>query len=521
MSLAGIPDKTLGWGVLEWCSQNLANPDGEFMGDPWMFSPEQARFVLWWYAVDENGRFCSRRGLLMRPKGWGKSPFLAAICSAELLGPVRFSHFDKVSGEPVGKPVPSPHIQLVAVSEAQTENTMSLIREMLQLGPASDNYYLDIGRSRILSRHGRIEPVTANAKTREGQRVTFACLDETHLWDQSNGGIKLAATIRRNLGKMGGRSIETSNAYQPGEGSVAESSHQYFLDIEAGLITNDPGFLYDTAEAPKDAPYRGEGRRAGLICAYGDSCSENGGWIDLDRIEQEMDDPATTEPDGRRFYFNQVVKGFSQWLNVEFWEKLGANHYVSGSEKIALGFDGSIRNDSTALVACRLADGFIWPVAVWEKPDTDDDSWEVPFLDVDRVLRETMASYDVQFVYADPAYWQDIVGRWSLDHEDKVYEFWTHRRAAMAKAVERFETAVQTGQLSWSNLPEHEVLGRHVMNAHVDETSSGKLIRKEFPQSRRKIDTAMAAVLAFEARAAAISDGRLDGDASDNTIYSF
>lgn len=519
MALEGIPSLTLGWGVLEWCSQNLVNPDGENMGDPWIFSPEQARHVLHWYAIDDKGKFLYRRSLLMRPKGAGKSPFLAAICSAELLGPVRFSHFNK-NNDPIGKPHPTPLIQLVAVSEAQTENTMSLIREMLGLGNASKNYYIDIGQTRILSAHGRIEPVTANAKSREGQRLTFAVLDESHLWIPSNRGDVLANTLRRNLGKVAGRSIETSNAFHPGEGSVAEASYAYYQDIKAGLAKN-PGFLYDSSEAPEGTPYRGPGRRAGLIEAYGDAASERGGWVDLDRIEQEMDDPATTEADGRRFYFNQIVQGYSQWLDPDAFNKLESISVSLPRERIALGFDGSIRNDSTALVACRLSDGFIWPIEVWEKPDNAPDDWEVPFLLVDKCVRETLKKHDVAFMYADPAYWQDIVGRWSLDHEDIVYEFWTHRKAAMAKAIERFETAVNTGQLSWSGLPEHEVLKRHALNAHADETPSGKLIRKEFPQSKRKIDAVMAAVLAFEARAAAIADGRLNPDAVVNQIYSF
>ncbi|HSN24004.1 MAG TPA: hypothetical protein VLS45_07525, partial [Methylomicrobium sp.] len=520
--LEGIPDKTLGWGVLEWCTVNLVNPDGENMGDPWIFSPEQARFVLWFYAVDSRGKFVYRRALLMRSKGWGKSPFLAAICCAELLGPVRFSHWVEDDGrtEPVGKPVAKPLIQLVAVSEAQTENTMSLAREMLSLGAASDKYYLDIGRSRILSQHGKIEPVTANARTREGQRPSFVCLDETHLWVASNHGIELANTVRRNLGKVAGRSIETSNAFHPGEGSVAESSYQYHLDIEAGKKRN-PGFLFDSREAPPETPYDAcPERRAGLIKAYGDSCHENGGWIDLDRIEQEIDDPATTESDGRRFYFNQIIRGYSQWLDPNKWNKLSVANAISKHEPIALGFDGSIRNDSTAIVACRMSDGFLWPVQVWEKPAGVKD-WEVPFLEVDAVMRKTLKEYDVRWVYADPAYWQDIVGRWSVDNEDKIYEFWTHRKAAMAKAVERFETAVNTGQLSWSSLPEHEVLSRHVLNAHFVDTPSGKLIGKESRDSERKIDTAMAAILALEARGAAIADGRLEDNEPDNTIYSF
>ena len=96
----GLPKLTLGWDILDWGSEYLAQPDGAFKGDTWVYTKEQARFVLWFYAIDEKGRFIYRRALLARPKGWGKSPLLAAIASTELLGPVQFSGFDAY-----GKPV--------------------------------------------------------------------------------------------------------------------------------------------------------------------------------------------------------------------------------------------------------------------------------------------------------------------------------------------------------------------------------------------------------------------------------
>lgn len=522
----GLPERTLGWGILEWGSTYLAQPDGENMGDTWRYTPEQAKFILWFYSLDEFGKFIYRRALLERAKGWGKSPLLAAICATELLGPVVFDGWD-ANGNPVGKPFSTPLIQLAAVSGAQTDNTMSLVIEMLGQGEASNEYYLDIGRTRILSAHGKIEPVTANAKSREGQRPTFAVLDETHLWIPSNHGDKLAATIRRNLGKVNGRSIETTNAFTPGEGSVAERSYLYYEMLKGNAQEFiDAGLLYDSRSAPPDTPYeRCPERRQGLIIAYGDSAKENGGHVDLDRIEREMDDPATKESDGRRFYFNQIVQGYNQWLDPQEWGSRKDVRPILRSDRIALGFDGSVRNDSTALVACRLSDGFIWPIEVWEKPESAPKDWEVPYMLVDAKVRETLKEFNVKWMYCDPAYWQDIVGRWALDFNDGdkeiVFEFWTNSKKKMAQAIERFETAVQTGQISWSGLPEHEVVNRHVMNAHAEETPYGNLIKKEFPQSNRKIDAAMAAVLAFEARADAIEDGRLDDDEVSNYIYSF
>src|SRR5699024_7123981 len=77
-----LPEKTLGWGVLGWRSCYLLNDKGE----PWVFTPEQARFVLWWYAVDDRGRFLYRSGVLQRLKGWGKDPITAPSALQSLWG---------------------------------------------------------------------------------------------------------------------------------------------------------------------------------------------------------------------------------------------------------------------------------------------------------------------------------------------------------------------------------------------------------------------------------------------------
>src|ERR1035437_6285857 len=93
-------------------------------------------------------------------------------------------------------------------------------------GRAADELRIDLGRTRLYlrDRPGRLEPVTASAGSREGQRLTKVTADETWLWNPRNGGTKLIRTLRRNVAKMGGRSVETTNAPILGERSVAEQS---------------------------------------------------------------------------------------------------------------------------------------------------------------------------------------------------------------------------------------------------------------------------------------------------------
>jgi len=62
-----LPERTLGWEIAGWTAKYLVGEDG----NPWKFTKEQLRYVLWWYAVDEHGRFSYRKGVLQRCKGWG------------------------------------------------------------------------------------------------------------------------------------------------------------------------------------------------------------------------------------------------------------------------------------------------------------------------------------------------------------------------------------------------------------------------------------------------------------------
>lgn len=67
----GIP--TLGWGVLAWGEEYLAQPDGPDAGEPWRWTATQARLISWWFAVDEHGKYLYRRGQVVMPKGSGKA----------------------------------------------------------------------------------------------------------------------------------------------------------------------------------------------------------------------------------------------------------------------------------------------------------------------------------------------------------------------------------------------------------------------------------------------------------------
>jgi hypothetical protein len=112
-------------------------------------------------------------------------------------------------------PWPTPHWQITAVSEDQTDNVWRALQPMIELGALAADIP-DTGKTRInLPGGGLIEPVTSRAESRLGQRITGAPCRTRPRAHRANGGRGVADNQRRNLAGMGGRFIETPNAWDP------------------------------------------------------------------------------------------------------------------------------------------------------------------------------------------------------------------------------------------------------------------------------------------------------------------
>jgi phage terminase large subunit-like protein len=515
---------SLGFEVIDWISEMLAAPDrGEY--EPFVLYPEQEDFVLRYYEINPaTGKRRFRRGVISRPRGWGKSPFLAALAIVEALGPVVPDGWD-ADGQPVGKPwaeVRTPLVQIAAVSETQTKNTWAPLLEMLQ-GPVLDEYPgLEPLDSFVNLPRGRIEPITSSARTVKGNKPVFAVLDQTEEWVRSNNGLRLAETMRINAAKVGGTTIESPNAYIPGEGSVAEESAAFWSKIREGRAKDD-GLYYDHREAPPETDLTDrDSLLAGLAYAYGNSADRNGGHVDLDTIVATIWDPATDPQTSRADFLNQITHASDSWISQPEWAGVAAPDKVVGrGEEIVLGFDGSRRRnrgvtDATALVGCRVSDGHLFLLGCWEQPDGPfGQDWQVPTVEVLATVEEAFRDYKVVGMYADPARWESHVAKWEADHGRRLklkastqhpIEWWmTGGRAfQIVRALEKFRSSVVDGELSHDG---SSVLMRHVLNARRRESRSGIQIMKEHPDSPRKIDAAIAAVLAWQCRVDAMAKG--------------
>lgn len=537
---------TLGYDVIDWFAEELNAPDSAD-GSPLVLTREQEDFLLRWYAFDPATlRFTHRRGLLGRARGWGKSPILGAISIAEGLAPVLPAGWD-AQGRPVGKPwstVRTPLIHIAAVSESQTKNTWASMLEMLA-GPVIDDYPgLEPMDTMINLPVGKIEAITSSARTVKGKRSVFAVLDQTEEWVPSNNGVWLAQTIRTNCAKVGGRTLESPNAFIPGEGSVAEESAAYAKAIADGRALNE-ALLYDHREAPANTDLSDrESLIAGLRYAYGDSSDHPDGcviheppcapgWSPIEGNADMFWDPANDVQKLRSDFLNQITHASDAWISRPEWNRRDTNLIASDpknpteplalvkGDTITLGFDGARKRrrgvtDSTALVACRVSDGFLTPIRVWEQPDGKaGDEWRIPTDEVDAAVRETFSTYTVVGFYADPAKWEGYVAQWEARYGAKLkvkatrtnpIEWWmTGGRAAMiTRSLEQFYNAVVDDELTHSGSP---VLTTHILNARRRMKQTGYQIYKEHPDSANKIDAAIAAVLAWQARLDAVAAG--------------
>ncbi|MFC7330810.1 MULTISPECIES: phage terminase family protein [Nocardiopsidaceae] len=484
----GVP--TLGWGVLAWGEEFLAQPDGDRAGDPWQWTPTQARLIAWWFAVDRTGRWLFRRGQIVKPKGSGKSPLAAALSCCALAADVVFDGFD-AAGEAVGRPHPSPHVQLAAVSQDQTDNTMSLVLSMLRDGEAADAIPgLDLGLTRVRTRNGKLEPVTASAPSREGQRLTDAILDEPHLWTNSNGGVRMAATLRRNLGKMNGRSLETTNAWTPGEESVAEQTAIYADKIASGDAVDLGLMRYHPQAQVRDLGDPDE-LRAGLVELYADAP-----WVDVDRVIAEIYDLGTHPADARRFYLNQVVTAEDGLVSPVDWDACRVDDRLEAGDRIALGFDGSIRDDATVLIACRVEDRLFFPLGMWERPDGPaGEGWEVDREAVDEAVHAAFELYEPLAFFADVEHWESYIDAWTREYRERLLVkasprepiAWDMRGRLQQSTLanERLVAAVVDGKIRHTG---DVRLRRHVLNARRRPNRYGISFGKDRRGSRHKVD---------------------------------
>lgn len=513
---------TLGALIGDWIEAHCVVPDGDDDGVPFELVQEQLQFIAGHYQVrpgaqpgEKASAFVYRRSQLVRAQKWGKSPLIAAFVCAEAVGPVLFAGFavggevyrcrdhgcgcgwsyEYLPGEPMGRPWPTPLIQITATTEDQTENTYGALRPMIDKGPLSA-LIPKTGEEFIRTPTGRIDVVTSKATSRLGQRVTFVPQDETGIWTDGNKMTKVARTQRRGLAGMGGRAIETTNPWDPAENSQAQQTFE----------SKAKDILRDFREPPKDLDWSKKSDRTRIL--QFNYAGVPWALANLASISSEVEELNDAHPsEAERFFGNRVVAGSRSWLDIAKWDLKAQERTVAPGTKITLGFDGSDVDDWTGIRAETL-DGFQFtPVfngrpTIWDPAETNG---RIPRHEVSAAVEWLFTTYDVTRMYCDPPYWQTEIDDWESERPKRVIRFATNSIPRMHAALERFKTDVGLE----SSVLRHDgdrTVKFHLRNA-VERTRPGQKYILGKASDEQKIDLAMSSVLAHEAAMDSLAAG--------------
>jgi hypothetical protein len=607
-----LPKMTLGWQILDWIAANLLADETDEHNRPLPFdlTDEQKRFILWFYALDEGdeyreptGRFMYREYVLQRLKGHGKDPLAAVISAVEFVGPCRFAgwaardmpELGLVVGDPIAKPHPRAWVQIAAVSLKQTQNTMKLFRGLFTPACIAE-HGIDIGKESIYAYGGQkaIEAVTSSPASLEGNRPTLVIKNETHHWKQNNEGVAMAEAIERNATKSKGgaaRTLSITNAFEPSVESVARDERQAYESQAAGDAIKT-GMLYDTLEAPKEArlrplfPHEQKGAEEMGIEPVSSEVEERltrlyirrvleavrGGawWLDIPGLTDSILSPKSKISLSRRFWYNQVVANEDAWVDpAAINAAIKRDVYtlmrtvstpelileagwqpVSKTDPIVAFFDGSKTDDSTAIVGCRISDGYCFLIGVWQKPKGEaGKKWMAPRAAVDRRVDKMFARFNIIAFWGDPShakddsedessYWMPMLDKWMRTYRDRLdpknwpvktglrthainWDMSSSDRtkafiAAAEQVVEDFETLDDIEEYAPTfQIDGHPVLVAHLENAieHPDPRGWGTSLSKVQKDSPRKIDAAVCLVGARMLRRIVLNND--DGDEGD------
>lgn len=521
------------WVVPDWIEWHAVVPDRDAKGAPFVMYPWQLWCTVNHYRVkptakvgDLSTAFHYRRSQIIAPQKTGKGPWSAAIICAEALGPVLFDgwavagdvfrcadhgcdcgwEYPYRAGEPKGRPWATPLIQLTATSAQQTDNVFRPLQAMGRYGPLAGRMTVGEEFARVGNNDGKIETVTASALSRLGNPIIFALHDESQLYTETNKLIKVAETQRRGAAGMGGRSMETTNPWDPSEKSTAQRTWE----------SKRKDIFKFWRQAPADLSYGNKRERrkihehvyAGslktdIVGKHPETGEVLRGHVDLDGIEAEAAELMELDPgQAERFYGNRVVAGLGSWCSVERWNarEVEVPREVPDKTQIVLGFDGSDVDDWTGIRA-ETQDGYQFtPVTaggetIWDPADF---GGQVPRLEVAAAIDELFSRYDVVRMYCDPPYWETEIDTWAAKYgEKRVIRWATFRPSQMHAAAERLLTDVAKKDSGFA----HDgcpTTAEHIGNARKAQRPNGRYVLAK-PGDGRKIDLSVSSIICHEA----------------------
>lgn len=411
-----------------------------------------------------------RTGLVGLPRKNGKSSLGSGLALDGLLFGGQGAEVYSAAAEEKQARIVFSETKRMVQADAELSEACDVMRDVISM-PSTNSIY------RVL---------TAKAPTKEGLNPTRVIVDELHAHpsDELWNVLTLGSGARFDPLTL---AITTAGVMYDslGQESICYRLYKHGVDV-ARKHVEDPAFFFAWWGAPEGADHRDPAVWAAANPAYGDL-------IDPDDFAAAV--VTTPEAEFRTKRLNQWVSAATAWLPAGAWDEC-ADHdrKIPDGSSVVLGFDGSYNNDSTALIVCTVGENPFTDVA-WasERPSNAPQDWVVPIDEAEDAIRDACRRWKVKEVACDPARWARSMQVLAAERLPMV-EF-PQSGARMIPATERFYEAVMNKAISQSGNAD---LARHIGNAVIRRTSRGGHLQKDAKSSPRKIDLAVAAVMAFD-----------------------
>jgi phage terminase large subunit-like protein len=438
-------------------------------GEKLVFRPWQRELTKQIFAVKADGTFRHRVGLVGLPRKNGKSAWLSAVALESLV-------LGTAGGE----------IYSCAAEKEQAKIVFGTAKEMVRLQPELSEL-LQVYKDAIYNpKTGSVyRALSSESFSKEGLNPTLVAFDELHaqqnreLFDVMS--LAMGARVEPMLIAITTAGVKTDSS---GKDSICHSLYQYGKRVALGEV-DDPSFFFAWWEANESDDYRDAN-------AWRDA---NPGFDDI----VAADDFAsailrTPESEFKTKRLNIWTSTSDAWLPHGAWDAIADDHEIEDGSDVVLGFDGSFNGDCTAIVAVSVGEvPHIMPVAVWEKPEEAGADWQVPVLEVEDAIRKAAIRWQVLEIACDPYRWARTFQ--VLEEENLPVVTFPQNAARMTPATTRFFEAVVNKQIT--AIPDPQ-LARHIGNATLRVDQRGSRLAKEKRGSSRRIDLAVASVMALE-----------------------
>ncbi len=442
---------------VQFVEQYVLVPKGVGAGEPFKLRGFQKEIIL--------GAFGKgiRSALVSLPRANGKTALAAALAVAELFaGP------------------PSAEVLVVASDQRQANIALRMARRMIELNPElAERCHVYADRLVVPENDATMIALPADPAALHGWDPSLLIVDELHV---------VTEAVWEAVTSMTGKRPE-SLTLAISTPSTSPDTIMYRL-VEHGRAGDDPAFYLKEYAAPDGCATDDESAWKTANPAL--ACTRP--FLALDGLAAAR--RTLREPVFRQLRLGQWVTGVDQWLPFGLWSELAdPGRVVPDRSRVVLAFDGSASGDSTALVGCTVGpDPHLFVVGLWENPG--DHRWRVPRGEVDRTVDAAFDRYDVLELAADPWGWRSELETWAQRHgERRVIEWNTANAVRMGPATDRMYAAAQDHTFTHDG---DSRLAAHVAHCVARSTNNGDLVSKDKRNSPRKIDAAVAAIVAFD-----------------------